>query len=177
MADKEWHGESGMECMPFEEPTIEGMLGKHVGLDMQQVEENCSVLLLYAMLWIHMVLKVSLQVSLYRLPGFFEEDYAMESSLAGEKIMGYGGDASQVGLQACFIYEASVWIQGIEDRYYAKLHERLVFGFTGAKKWLYMKILRMHGCTQCHVFDQGGVYTMLGRAYRFPFDPGGLYSK
>ncbi|KAI5073922.1 hypothetical protein GOP47_0011935 [Adiantum capillus-veneris] len=113
MADKDWHGESGMEGIPFEEPTIEGMLGKHVGLDMQQVEANCSALLLYAMLWIHMVLKAALLVSLYQLPGFFEKDYAMESSLAGEEIMMYGEDASPVGIQACFVYEASVWIQGI----------------------------------------------------------------
>ncbi|KAI5067796.1 hypothetical protein GOP47_0018324 [Adiantum capillus-veneris] len=99
-----------------------------------------------------MVLKVALQLSLYRLPRFFEEDYAMESSLAGEKIMRYGGDASQVGLQACSMYEASVWIQGIEDRCY-------------------------DSCTQCHVFDPGRVYTILGRAYGFSFDPGRLSSR
>ncbi|MCO5557828.1 hypothetical protein L7F22_011400, partial [Adiantum nelumboides] len=36
MVDEDWHGESGMECMPFEGPTTDDMLGKHVGLAMQQ---------------------------------------------------------------------------------------------------------------------------------------------
>ncbi|KAI5069853.1 hypothetical protein GOP47_0016154 [Adiantum capillus-veneris] len=36
MVDEDWHGESGMECMPFEGPTTEGMLGKQVGLAMQE---------------------------------------------------------------------------------------------------------------------------------------------
>ncbi|KAI5065608.1 hypothetical protein GOP47_0020303 [Adiantum capillus-veneris] len=176
MENKDWHDESDMERIPFEEPTIEGMIGKHVGLDMQQVEANCSVLLLSAMLWIHMVLKVALQISLYRLPCFFEEDYAMESSLAGERIIMYGGNASQVGIQACFLYEANIWIQGIEDRCCTKLQERLVFGFTGAQKRLIMHVLWTHGCTQCHIFDPSGVCITLRKARGFPFDQEGSCS-
>ncbi|KAI5057810.1 hypothetical protein GOP47_0027825 [Adiantum capillus-veneris] len=136
-----------MECMPFEGSTIEGMLEKQVGLVLQEevvVEDRLPKV--GVMLLMDMLLKVALQAVLHVLQSSRDERYPMESSLACEKIMVYGGDASQVGLQACFVYEAGVWIQLVEDRCYAKLHERLVFGFTGVKKWLNMQILRMHGC-------------------------------
>ncbi|KAI5074904.1 hypothetical protein GOP47_0010865 [Adiantum capillus-veneris] len=45
---------------PIFEDLNAGVQGKHVCLAMQQVEANGRVLLLYVMLWIHVVLKVSL---------------------------------------------------------------------------------------------------------------------
>ncbi|KAI5063596.1 hypothetical protein GOP47_0022143 [Adiantum capillus-veneris] len=165
MVHEGWHGESGIESVPFEGPTIDGMLEEQVGWFVQEamvVEDRLpkvGVLLLMDIL-----LKVSLQVVFHGLQSSRDERYAMEIS---KTMMVYGADASQVGLQACFVNEAGVWIQ-VEGRCYVKLHERLIFGLTGAKKWLIMHVLETDGCVQCHVFDLGRVYIKVGRACGFP---------
>ncbi|KAI5080271.1 hypothetical protein GOP47_0005750, partial [Adiantum capillus-veneris] len=57
MADEDLHGESGIECMPFEGPTIEGMLEKQVVLVLQEeaplkdrLPKVCAMLLMVMLL-------------------------------------------------------------------------------------------------------------------------------
>ncbi|KAI5062537.1 hypothetical protein GOP47_0023076 [Adiantum capillus-veneris] len=178
MVDEAWQGESGMECILFEGSTIEDSLGTQVGWAIQEapvVEDRLPKV--GVMLLMDMLLKAALQVVLHDLQSSRDEKYAIESSLAGERLMMYGGNSSQVGVHACFLYEASVWILVVEDRCYAKLHERLVLGCTGTEIRLIMHVLWTHGFAQCHVFDPGGVCITVRRAYGFPFDPGGCYSQ
>ncbi|KAI5060795.1 hypothetical protein GOP47_0025215, partial [Adiantum capillus-veneris] len=78
---KDWHGESGIECVPFEGPTVDGMLEEHVGLILQEavvVEDRLPKV--GVMLLMDMLLKAALQTVFHGLQSSRDERYAMESS-------------------------------------------------------------------------------------------------
>ncbi|KAI5070807.1 hypothetical protein GOP47_0015150 [Adiantum capillus-veneris] len=79
--DEDWHGESGMECIPCEGPTTEGMLEKQVGLVLQEeVPLKDRLPKVGVMLLMDMLLKVSLHRFLYGLQSCLDEGSAMSSS-------------------------------------------------------------------------------------------------
>ncbi|KAI5071771.1 hypothetical protein GOP47_0014022 [Adiantum capillus-veneris] len=142
-----------------------------VCLAMQQVKANCRVLLLYVVLWIHVLLEVALQVFLYQLQGSFEVDYTMEGSVVDDMIAAYVTSASNDGKYAYSRY-GDLWMQGAKTPCYKKLKGWRVYWHTRAKEGLNIHALQVDGNEQCFTFHPGGLYTILGGASSFPFDPG-----
>ncbi|KAI5067611.1 hypothetical protein GOP47_0018139 [Adiantum capillus-veneris] len=157
--------------VPFTEGLDTGLQRDQVCLAMHQVEANGRVLLLHAMLWIHVLLEVALQVSLCQWQGFFEEDYTTESSLTDGMRAVYGTSASSDRRYA-YDWQKWLWIHGDKAPCYKELLEWPVYWPTGAKGDLKMHALQVDDHGQCFIFDPGGLYVMLGEASSFPFDPG-----
>ncbi|KAI5059787.1 hypothetical protein GOP47_0026106 [Adiantum capillus-veneris] len=124
------------------------------------------------MLLIAMMLQVALQGVLCRFQCSCDEDNDMEGSITDAMIEIYGTNASS-GRKHVYGWHEDLWIKGDKAPCYEELEGWLVYWPTSAKEGLDMHALQVDGHGQCFIFDPGGLYTMLGEASSFPFDPGG----
>ncbi|KAI5068827.1 hypothetical protein GOP47_0017172 [Adiantum capillus-veneris] len=142
-----------------------------VCFSMSQSEAKKKVFKVCAMLWMGLVLKDVMQADVHRLKRLLEADHAMEPSLARSSIL-----VSDAGIFQCtqvhFVCGKRFWIL-VEGICHAKVLQNFILGLAGAKRGLKSYVFQVDGYNRCHIFDPGGAYTMLGRAYGFPFDPGG----
>ncbi|KAI5083685.1 hypothetical protein GOP47_0003428 [Adiantum capillus-veneris] len=114
------------------EVQVEGVVA-HALVAKERVGAKNKLLKVCAMLLMKVLLQVAFYKALHPLQSFVHVGSVMESPLAKGGMIARDAIASNVGVYAHFGYEAGVWIQVVEDRCYAKLHERLVFGFTSTK--------------------------------------------
>ncbi|KAI5060818.1 hypothetical protein GOP47_0025238, partial [Adiantum capillus-veneris] len=154
---------------PLEEPTYEFLPVFTLDDRMLQVG---------AMLLMDLLIKAAMQAPLCRLlqDVFFKDNDVVESSLA---VGGETCDAKAFqDVQVCFGCGDGPCIQLFEGWCYEGLHDWLADKVTRAKQGILAYVLQTDDDDQsCYIFFPGRRFITIGRAYGFPFDPGGLYSR
>ncbi|KAI5079181.1 hypothetical protein GOP47_0006852 [Adiantum capillus-veneris] len=106
---------------------------------------------------------------------FFKDNDVVESSLA------VGGETCDEkafqDVQACVGHGDGSCLQFFEGLCCQELYTWMTYRVTNAKQGWCVFVLQTDDDDQSHIFYPGGVYAMLGRAYGFPFDPGGCYGR